>query len=79
MSSKLSAAGVDAAAVDGRLPRTFFVARGDIQDAFGLTRREISTLVRKGTFVRKYPLGKGTRARFVRKQVLAVARQWEGV
>lgn len=69
--------GVTAAGVDASLPRTFFVMRGHVRDAFGLTKEEMRTLVDDKTFVAKYPVKNG-RARFVRSQVLAVARRWEG-
>ena len=69
--------GVTAAAVDAALPRTFFVMRGHICAAFGLTSEDMTVLVRDGTFVAKY-LRAGGRAKFIRSQVLAVARKWEG-
>jgi hypothetical protein len=72
-----SAQGVTVEAVDAALPRTFFVMRGHIATAFGLTKEEMAALVRDGTFVAEYPI-KGGRARFVRSQVLAVAKRWEG-
>ena len=42
-----------------------------------LTRNEVERLISNGVFVAEYPLGEGTRARFVRTQVLAAARRWE--
>lgn len=68
--------GVTAATVDQRLPKSFFVMRGHVQHAFGFTGEEMTSLVNDGTFVAKYPVV-GGRARFVRSQVLAVARKWE--
>lgn len=68
--------GVDVAAVDAALPRKFFIMRGDVRDAFGLTEEEMTILVAARTFVAEYPI-KGGRARFVRSQVVAVARRWE--
>lgn len=70
--------GVTAAAVEKALPGTFFVMRGHITTAFGLTKEETRALVDDGTFVAKYPV-KGGRARFVRSQVLGVAKRWEGI
>ena len=69
--------GLSAHAVDAALPRTFFVKRGHVQEAFGLTDQEMTDRVDDGTFVAKY-LKKGAKARFVRSQVLAVAYKWEG-
>jgi hypothetical protein len=78
MAAKSSSGAITAADVDAKLPRRFFVMRGDLQSAFGLSKEEIAALINDGTFVAKYPLGKaGKRARFVRSQVLAVARKWE--
>lgn len=87
---KTATGGITAAEVDAKMPRTFFVMRGDIQRAFGLTKDDTAVLIDNGTFVAKYPLGdarkerrgkktvtKGPRARFVRSQVLDVARRWE--
>lgn len=62
--------------VDAALPRTFFVMRGHVRDAFGLTREEMNALVMNRTFVAKYPVA-GGKARFIRTQVLQVAREWE--
>lgn len=83
--------GMTAAEIDARLPRKLFVKRGDLQRAFGLTRKELDGLVvmdsRKltsaqkrahvaaGRFVAEYPVA--GYARFVRSQLLQVARQWE--
>lgn len=69
MSAKNSTGGVSAADVEAKLPRTFFVMRGHVASAFGLTREEMKVLVNDGTFTKSYPLGKNTRARFVRTQV----------
>lgn len=84
--------GITSEAVDAALPRKFFVMRGHVQAAFGLTRKEMDGLTvmatqalsktqkrglaESGKFVAEYPVD--GRARFIRSQVLAVARQWEG-
>lgn len=62
--------------LDTKLPRTVLLTRGEIQVAFGLSRKEMDQLVRSKVFVAKYPLGPRTRARFMRSQVLAVVRTW---
>lgn len=77
MPAKKTTGGISAADVDAKLPRTFFVMRGHIQNAYGLTKEEMSLLVACGTFRAEYPFGKKTRARFVRTQVMAVARKME--
>jgi hypothetical protein len=91
MPAKKGDAGVSAAEIEQRLPKTFFVMRGHIAAAFGFTKEELSVLIADGVFVPKYPFGgapcvekrgkktivRGERARFVRSQVLAVARKWE--
>jgi hypothetical protein len=75
--------GGSAADIDARLPRRFFVKRGDVQAAFGLTKQQMRDLVNAGVFVAKYPAparpaAKGAaKALFVRSEVLAVARKWE--
>lgn len=77
MPAKRTSGGISAAEVEAKLPRTFFVMRGHVADAFGLTRHEIRTLVEDGIFRAEYPFGKRRRARFVRTQILQVARKWE--
>lgn len=78
MAAKKTNGAVSVAEIDASLPRRFFVMRGEIARAFGLAREELSVLVRNGVFVAEYPLGRNRRrARFVRTQVLAVARKWE--
>ena len=63
--------------------------RGDIKHAFGFNNYRVNILVADGTFVAaKYPFGKtrslpggrivANRAHFLRSQVLAVAKRWEG-
>lgn len=82
--------GVSAADVDAKLPQTFFVMRGHVMAAFGFTGEEMSALVTQRIFRAEYPLGKThtvrkkkkdkvveSRMKFVRSQVLAVARRWE--
>jgi hypothetical protein len=63
--------------IDRLLPRKYFVMRGDIRVAFGFSSEELDALVANSTFVAKYPVV-GGRARFVRSQVIAIARSWEG-
>lgn len=90
MAKKHTTGGVSAADVDSKLPQRFFVMRGDVMAAFGLTGEEMTVLVGQGVFRAEYPLGKSrtvtakkkqkivtARMRFVRTQVLAVARKWE--
>lgn len=73
--SKPNDSGTTAAEVDQRLPRSLFVKRGAIMAAFGLTRSDMEALV-PDTFVPS-PSTKFKYARFVRSQVMEVARQWE--
>ncbi len=81
---------MSAAAVETALPRGFFVMRGHVMTAFGLTKEEMSALVEQGVFAAEYPFGKSyrvrskagpktvkARMRFVRSKVVAVARRWE--
>lgn len=76
--------GVTAAEVDQKLPRGYFVKRGDIVKAFGLSRAEMDALVPE--VFKPAPIPKTNapraryqtnRARFVRSQIMAIARQWE--
>jgi len=67
--------GVTAEDVDQKLARGVFVKRGDIMKAFGLTRSDMDALVPE-TF-RPADCAKFKRHRFVRSQVMAIARQWE--
>jgi len=75
--------------IDRELPNTFFVRRGHIVRAFGLTQEQMTTLVAAGVFTAQYlPTNKTarrgrqavrkSRAVFVRSQVLKVAFNWEG-
>lgn len=68
-------AGVTVAEVDSLLPRSYFVKRGDLARAFGLTRAELEALIPE-TFVPS-PNPKFKRHRFVRSHILDVARRWE--
>jgi hypothetical protein len=77
MSAKKTTGAITAAEIDAKLPRRFFVMRGDIQNAFGFTKEETATLIEQKIFVAEYPLGRKRRARFVRALVLTVARNWE--
>lgn len=76
MRPHLRTGGITAAEVEASLPRTYFVKRGDIQRAFGLTREETAALIDDGTFRAEYPVKNG-RARFVRAKIVAIARRWE--
>lgn len=91
MPAKINSAGISMAEVEARLPRTYFLMRGQIREAFGFARHEMDQLVAQGVFRAEYPFGGvrreqrgrrvvlcGARARFVRTQVLAAARRlWE--
>ena len=84
MPAKLRTGAVTVADVEEKLPRTFFVRRGHVRDAFGLTEEEMSALVPsvfKPTYLPTNKRGKRkikkSRAVFVRVQIVAVARQWE--
>lgn len=77
MPAKTTNGGSSAAAVDQKLPQAIFVMRGHVREAFGLTKEEMRTLVDNGTFRAEYPFGQNHKARFLRTQVLAVARKWE--
>lgn len=77
MSPKNNTAGIDAATIAERLPKAFFVRRGHVRAAFGLSEEDMTALVLNKTFVAEYPVA-GGRACFVRTKVLAVARKWEG-
>ena len=68
--------GIDACTVDALLQRTFWIKRSNVMAAFGLSGEEMTILVNGGVFRAEYPFGPGTRARFVRSQVLDVARKW---
>lgn len=69
--------GVTVAEIDAMLPRTFYVTRGSVAQAFGFSKRELRALIAQGVFRAEYPFGSGRRARFVRSQVLKVAKNWE--
>ena len=64
-----------AADIDAALPRSYFVKRGDIISAFGLTRNDMEALVPSAFVPSPNPGFK--RARFVRSQVMEIARKWE--
>jgi len=93
MNTKTKAeAAVTAEQVDQRLPRMFFVRRGDVMRAFGLNDEQMKSLTvmetedlaaeakaalaRQGKFVAEYPTGK--QAKFVRSLVVTAAWAWEG-
>jgi hypothetical protein len=81
MPAKKTNGAISFAEIDAKLPRQFFVRRGDIRDAFGLSEEEMSALV-PGTFHPTYLSPnkargrKKSRALFYRGQVVDVARQW---
>jgi hypothetical protein len=82
MPSKKTNGGISLTEIQAALPRAFFVRRGDVRDAFGLSEEEMTALV-PGTFRPTYLSPnkargrKKSRALFVRSQVIDVARQWE--
>jgi hypothetical protein len=82
MPAKKTNGGITLAEVAKALPGTFFVRRGDVRAAFGLSEEEMSALV-PGTFHPTYLSPnkargrKKSRALFVRSHVMAVAKQWE--
>lgn len=67
--------GRSAAEIEAALPGKFYVKRGDIMRAFGLTRGDMEALV-PDTF-RPDPNPRFHRNRFHRSQVMEVARAWE--
>jgi hypothetical protein len=77
MPAKKTTGGINVADVETRLPKTYFVMRGHVERAFGLTKEEMTLLIGTKTFVPEYPFGPKTRARFVRSKLLAQARKWE--
>jgi len=89
MPARATKAATTAAEIDGALPRTFYVKRGDIARAFGFTDEEMTALV-PAVFAPVYLApnprpkkrekttnARKTYARFVRSAVLGVARRWE--
>lgn len=77
MPAKHGTGGLDAADIEAALPKRYFITRGAIQQAFGFSKQETAALIAKGIFVAKYPLGRERRrARFVRQQIIEVARAW---
>lgn len=84
MASKIREGAVTVAGVEAELPKTFFVRRGHVRDAFGLTEEEMTALVGqvfKPTYLPTNKRGRRkiqkSRAVFVRAQIIAVARGWE--
>ena len=75
MSAKNRTGATSAADVEKKLPRTFFVKRGDIMNAFGLSKKEIAALVPE--VFTPAPVTQFKRDRFARTAVLAVAQRWE--
>lgn len=78
--------GISAADVEAKLPKGFFVRRGQVRDAFGLTDEDMGALVPEVFKPQYLPPNKRngkkrvkSRAVFVRSQVVAVARKWEGI
>lgn len=91
MPAKLITGAADPSAIEDSLPRRYFVTRGEIQRAFGFSRQEVSDLISQGVFAAEYPLGRrrtvqrggeertvASRAKFVRRRVIEVARTWAG-
>lgn len=78
MPAKKTSGAIDVADIESKLPRTYFIMRGHITAAFGFTREETGVLIGQGVFAAKYPFGARTRARFLRSQVLEVAKTWSG-
>lgn len=74
MPARNTKAAIDIETAKSLLPQTYYIMRGHIQAAFGLSRREIDALVCTRVFVAKYPFGKKRRARFERSQVIAAMR-----
>lgn len=81
--------GRTAAEVDALLPRSMLVMRGHIRSAFGLSEEDMRAMLSAGIF-RPAPLNlppnkrnkkakrrTGPRARYLRSEVMAVARRWE--
>lgn len=79
MPAKQANGGRTLSEIAAKLPASVFVMRGHIREAFGLSRKEMDSLVRSGVFAAKYIVGKKKRARFERTQVLAAARTELGV
>lgn len=80
-----STSGISAADIEAKLPKGFFVRRGQVRDAFGLTDEDMGALVPEVFRPQYLPPNKRkgkkrakSRAVFVRSQVVAVARKWEG-
>lgn len=82
MPAKKSNGAITVAEVEKSLPRTFFVRRGDVRQAFGLSEEDMTSLV-PDTFHPRYLSPnkargrKRSRALFVRSQIVEVARRWE--
>lgn len=76
MATKSSIETADHKQLEELIPKKYFLMRGQVQAALGLTKHEFKALVKEGVFVAKYPCGSGTRARFVRSQVMAAAKRW---
>ena len=67
--------GINSAEIEQKLRKGYFVKRGDVMKAFGLSRTDMEALV-PAVFI-PAPGAVFKRARFVRSQVMAVARSWE--
>lgn len=79
-----SKGGISVAEVEANLPKSFFVRRGHVRAAFGLTEEEMTALVGDVFKPRYLPTNKRgkrkiktSRAVFVRAQIITVARAWE--
>jgi hypothetical protein len=81
MPAKKTNGAISVAEIDAALPRTFFVRRGHLRAAFGLSEEDMASLI-PGTFHPTYLSPnkargrKKSRALFVRSQVVEVARKW---
>lgn len=82
MPAKKTSGAVTLEDVEKALPPSFFVRRGHVRAAFGLSEEEMTALVPDvfhPTYLspNKSRRRKKSRALFVRSHVIAVARQWE--
>ena len=68
-------AGRTASEIEQKLTRGYFVKRGDIMKAFGLSKSDMPALI-PSVFV-PVPNPRFKHKRFVRSQVMEVARRWE--
>lgn len=74
--NKNRAGAITAEEVEAKLPLRYFVMRGHVRDALGLSEEEMTVMVENKIFRAEYPV-KGGRARFVRSKIVAYARKLE--